>query len=177
MNEKILLDRNFNSDSSLEKVLTEAFSNLKLDANGDVSCILSFEHLDQFVLENEKKMTKDEMGKILHKIDSMESDMSVKRSFRLYERSMRNADKEFDLPEEKDEDFDEIIETTFMWQDYHPYNCDCEQCLASKKVMDEMEVPSGDFFRTEEELRRDRRLEMRNEREERLEKKRLELPL
>jgi hypothetical protein len=43
--------------------------------------------------------------------------------------------------------------------------------------MDEMEVPSGDFFRTEEELRRDRRLEMRNEREERLEKKRLELPL
>ena len=171
-----MLDRNFNSDSSLEKVMTEAFSNLKLDANGDVSCILSFEHLDQFVLENEKKMSKDEMGKILHKIDSMESDMSVKRSLRLHKRSMRNADREFDLPKEED-DFSDVG-ATFNWEDYHPYDCACEQCLSAKKIMDEMEVPDEESFQTEEELKRDRRLQMRNEREERLDKlRRFERPL
>jgi hypothetical protein len=116
------------------------------------------------------------MGKILHKIDSMESDMSVKRSLRLHKRSMRNADREFDLPKEED-DFSDVG-ATFNWEDYHPYDCDCERCLSAKKIMDEMEVPDEESFQTEEELKRDRRLQMRNEREERLDKlRRFERPL
>lgn len=167
VNEKILLDKKMNSDSSIEKVLTEAFSGLKLDADGNVACVLSFEHLDEFVLENEKKMPKKDMEKILDGIDSIESHFSVVRSHELYERSMRNLDKMYDAPFEDDAD-----DQKFILEDYHGYGCECEKCTQCRKELEAMEEPSGDFSLTDEELRRDRCLLMKYEREERLNEKR-----
>lgn len=165
--DKILLDKDLNSDQSYEDVLTQAFSSLQLNKDGDVGSFhLNFEHVDELILKNENQNI--DMTKAIEKLDAYESYYSVMTSQELYERSMRKLDIGYGT------DSDDDDTNLAMVKVEHKFECRCKECKRAvqemRKVMKDGEIQHQ--FPNQSDLMKWRFHILQQEREDRLNKRR-----
>ena len=121
--EKYLVNSKLNPDCSFESIIDEGLRKLKIDPNDDDQCIeFVFEHLDERVLDSERKKDKKFFTN-LETLDLYESIESYKRGLGLVASSHRLQD----------------LNPIKILPSFCPFLCRCEDCLEAENELYQME--------------------------------------
>ena len=125
--EKHLLDQYKAPDKSLNGILMGAFSRLKVTENAEMCVELRFNHLNDYVMDCERRGRKKQCTEFLKKLDLYEAKRCLERSKTLFE----NIQQYFDI---------EYSKKKWDPEEYHPYECNCKDCEETSLLMNEMEA-------------------------------------
>ena len=161
-----LLNEYMVPDKSLDAILISAFQRLKVNPHDkNLSFELSFNHLDDYVLDCERRGRQKSCAAFLKKLDLYEAQRCLRRSKILYDSVQQWVDIAYEKRETPSE--------------YHAYDCKCKECEEGKRELEEMELADMEeekgrcpraccYKKTDNDRVGERFAKLREEREERL---------
>ena len=135
--EKHLLTRDLVSDASIENVLDEAFSKLKISQDGDVNCELSFEHVDELWLDYEDKNI--DYTEIVNKVERYEVIACYKENLKLMDR----VNREIDMRVARQVNHSLLCRCRKCYEWFQIFTCKCDDC---KEKVDPKPVHCGHTY-------------------------------
>jgi hypothetical protein len=159
--EKHLLNEYMVPDKSLNAILTGAFEKLKVGPDGDLHAELRFNHLNDYVMDCDRRGKQKQCAKFLKMLDLYEAQNCVRRSKVLHHNVQQYVD---------------IAYSKIKCPDPHPFECKCEECKECSRILNEMELAEIEnnpclrpcCYKTDQNRVEDRFNAIQDEREERL---------